>query len=172
MIDKLSKFNVDIPLVGGAVNKVGSLLQDLVNSMPISDLANEFNVLYSRARSSVAAQGGAFDMSVKLGQMNNVKKYGALLKEKTLSAKYSLFGSLQAAIPVGAKRDLLSKLQTAFPIDTAGLTLEEFNPSEWTQKLYSAYGLDSSFAYSASMSVLDIFGVRPDNEVCEICYIL
>lgn len=166
MLNKLSTFQVDIPLVSAAANKVGSLLQDLLKSMPIKDLADEFNLFYARARDSVTAQNGAFDISVSLGQMNSVKKYGAVLKQKLLAAKFPSLSKPKLSVPIGAKRDMLNKLKAMFPSETAQLTLNTFVPSAWVEKLHMAYHLDASFAYSPGMSLTDIFAIRPPADVC------
>lgn len=53
MLNKLRDFNVDIPLLGSAAKKVGSLLADIIEQMPIRKLADEFVTFYTNLRASL-----------------------------------------------------------------------------------------------------------------------
>jgi hypothetical protein len=116
MLNKLRDFNVDIPGVGAAAKKIGSLLADVIEQMPIRRLAEEFVTFYTNFRNSLpnaTVSNGITpaDVSAQLGLMNNAKSFMSVLRRQKLQEKYYSFRDSRPGYPRGAKRSMLSTLK-------------------------------------------------------------
>lgn len=69
---------MDVPFAG----QIGSVLQDLISSIPVRDVADEFVLLVRQGLSSVSSD--TFSISTSLGQMGSIMSLDALKTRKSL----------------------------------------------------------------------------------------
>lgn len=166
--------------------QIGSVLQDLISSIPVRDVADEFVLLVRQGLSSMSSD--TFSISTSLGQMGSIMSLDALKTRKSMlvcgfgcavvpitedgkrkvaesrdllntntQAKYPALSIKKPSVSVGAKRTMLIKLQAAFPTKFAGFTAATFNPNLYIADIHAAFNLSSAMPYSPRLTLTDLF---------------
>lgn len=156
---KLSDYTASIPGASGVL----SVLKDIVNSLPIKDIAEEYTFFFRKVLASVPSD--MRDIAISLGLFGG-KSESSSQALKVFRKLAGITGST-TAVSLSVKRKLLAKLKADATLNStarvANLTIFNFDPNLFVAEINTAYGGRVS-SVDSTTTLKDVFMPHFDDE--------